>query len=216
MMLERRTNTVLLLLIGSTIFLRPAPTLAYAQEENRWFSQFWRIAEPTILESPYMVGRSQGKQEPQAGHQSSLPKWLSISANLDYAYRNTNFYKSGHNTALFQGDSRLEFWMPPGRENFSWGPYVRFAGLTSNRSYAWENAWLSQPGFGFNAYPFSSPEFKLFSEKKTLLLMFIYNSFKTFNENSKNAASSNEPKKYENLVNLLWEDTIDFFKPGAG
>ena len=41
--------------------------------------------------------------------------------------------------------------------------------------------------------------------------MFIYNSFKTFNENSKNAASSGEPKKYENLVNLLWEDTINFF-----
>ena len=51
----------------------------------------------------------------------------------------------------------------------------------------------------------------LFCEKKTLLLMFIYNSFKTFNENSKNAASSNEAKKYENLVNLLWEDIIDFF-----
>ena len=51
----------------------------------------------------------------------------------------------------------------------------------------------------------------LFCEKKTLLLMFIYNSFKTFNENSKNAASSGEPKKYENLVNLLWEDTINFF-----
>jgi len=52
----------------------------------------------------------------------------------------------------------------------------------------------------------------LFCEKKTLLLMFIYNSFKTFNENSKNAASSDDAKKYENLVNLLWEDTIDFFK----
>ena len=47
----------------------------------------------------------------------------------------------------------------------------------------------------------------LFCEKKTLLLMFIYNSFKTFNENSKNAASSN----YNKLVNLLWEDIIKFF-----
>ena len=52
----------------------------------------------------------------------------------------------------------------------------------------------------------------LFCEKKTLLLMFIYNSFKTFNENSKNAASSDEARKYKNLVNLLWEDTIQFFK----
>lgn len=47
----------------------------------------------------------------------------------------------------------------------------------------------------------------LFCEKQILPLMFIYNSFKTFNENSKNAASCN----YNNLVNLLWEDIIKFF-----
>ncbi len=51
----------------------------------------------------------------------------------------------------------------------------------------------------------------LFCEKQILSLMFIYNSFKTFNENSKNAASSDKMKQYERLVNLLWEDTIEFF-----
>lgn len=36
--------------------------------------------------------------------------------------------------------------------------------------------------------------------------MFLYNSFKTFNENAKRAKAN-----YNNLVNLLWEDIIKFF-----
>lgn len=159
-MLKRHTNIFLFLIVGNTIFFGLPHGVACGQERKRGLNQFWYITEATIKDNPYMSVRSQSEREPQAGHESSLPKWLGISVNLDYAYRNTNFYKSGHNTTLFQGDSRVEFWMPPGRDRFSWGPYIRFAGLTSNRSYAWENAWLSQPGFGFNAYPFSSPEFK--------------------------------------------------------
>lgn len=49
----------------------------------------------------------------------------------------------------------------------------------------------------------------LFYEKQTLHLMFLYNSFKTFNENAKSAATTNT--NYSNLVNLLWEDIIKFF-----
>jgi hypothetical protein len=48
----------------------------------------------------------------------------------------------------------------------------------------------------------------LFCEKQILSLMFIYNSFKSYNENSKNV----DPSNYTNLVNLLWEDIIFFFK----
>ena len=48
----------------------------------------------------------------------------------------------------------------------------------------------------------------LFGGEQTLSLMFLYNSFKTFNENSKNS----NPSNYNNLVNLLWEDVIKFFK----
>jgi len=47
----------------------------------------------------------------------------------------------------------------------------------------------------------------MFCEKQTLSLMFIYNSFKTFNENSKTA----DLLRYNNLVNLIWEDVIKFF-----
>jgi len=47
----------------------------------------------------------------------------------------------------------------------------------------------------------------LFCERQTLLLMFLYNSLKTFNENSKTAV----PDNYNNLVNLLWEDIKKFF-----
>lgn len=161
MTFERGTNRLLFLFVTSIIFFGLLPYRVWAQEEwNTWFNYLMGITEPTISENPHASVRSQDEQKSLAGDKSILSKWLGISANLDYAYRNTNFYKSGHNTALFQGDSRLEFWMPPGRDRFSWGPYVRLAGLTSSRSEAWENAWLAQPGFGFNAYPFSSSEFK--------------------------------------------------------
>jgi hypothetical protein len=86
--------------------------------------------------------------------------WYSFSANLDLSHRKTSFYKSNHNTLFGQLDSRLEFWLPPGRNTFTWGPYVRLAGMESNRSYAWENAWLAKPGYGFQIYPFSGSELK--------------------------------------------------------
>jgi len=82
--------------------------------------------------------------------------WLTFSANLDLSYRKTQFYESGHNVALFQWDSKAELWLPPGRDFFSWGSYVRMSGVESNRDYEWENNWGARPGFGFQVYPFSS------------------------------------------------------------
>lgn len=80
---------------------------------------------------------------------------ISFSANLDTSYRRTQFYKKDDNAVVFQGDSRLDFWMPPYRDEFSWSPYIRLAGVTSSRDYDWENNWGAHPGIGVQVYPFS-------------------------------------------------------------
>lgn len=87
-----------------------------------------------------------------------LPKWMGIAAYADFGYRTTQFFKPDYDTTVFSGDSRLEFWIPPGEETFSWGPYVRLAGIVGDRPEAWQNAWLALPGAGFQAYPFSLKE----------------------------------------------------------
>ena len=61
----------------------------------------------------------------------------------------------------------------------------------------------------------------LFGEKQIYVLMFLYNGFKTYNVNIKKLTKIEEPKspkndimdeKKKNLMNLLWEDIIKFFK----
>ena len=85
---------------------------------------------------------------------------VTVAANLDGGYRNTQFYSLGHNSTLFQWDARIELWLPPFRSEFSYGPYVRLAGVTSNRTEVWENAWLARPGVGIQVYPFSTEPFR--------------------------------------------------------
>jgi len=83
-----------------------------------------------------------------------------------------------------------------------------YKAITTVSSFRRNSPHISFKAIELQIYPSSiikHPD--LFGEKQTLSLMFIYNSFKTFNENSKNAVSSN----YSNLVNLLWEDIIKFF-----
>ncbi len=89
-----------------------------------------------------------------------LDNWMSFAANLDGSYRNTQFHKSHHNSTFFQWDARVELWLPPSKSEFSWGPYVRLAGITSSSTKVWENAWLARPGFGIQAYPFSFKTFR--------------------------------------------------------
>jgi hypothetical protein len=89
---------------------------------------------------------------------AGLPDWMSIAGYADFGYRTTQFFEPGYDTTLFQSDSRIEFWIPPGRETLSWGPYIRFAGIDGDRPEAWQNAWLAKPGFGFQAYPFSQKQ----------------------------------------------------------
>ncbi|MBW7989408.1 MAG: hypothetical protein FVQ84_05235 [Planctomycetes bacterium] len=170
MALKMCTNKSLFLLILCVIFSMVACDMAYAQEQDTWLNRLLGFTEPAISDKPYARIHSQGIQKQQSSRGFGSPLWWGISANLESAYRNTNFDNSGHHTVLSQGDSRLEFWMPPGRDEFSWGPYVRFAGLTSDRSPAWENTWLAQPGYGINVYPFSAADFRKENQKSAYIL----------------------------------------------
>ena len=84
--------------------------------------------------------------------------WLTFSANIDISNRNTQFYQSKHDTTLTQWDSRVELWLPPGPDEFSWGPYIRWSRAQSTTEYEWENSWSARPGYGLQMYPFSSKE----------------------------------------------------------
>lgn len=91
---------------------------------------------------------------------TGLWDWLTVAANLDAGYRRTQFFDPHYNTAVFQWDSRVELWLPPFRYKFSWGPFLRVAGIKGSKSEAWQNAWLSGPGAGFQIYPFSMRRFQ--------------------------------------------------------
>lgn len=93
-------------------------------------------------------------------HSPALSEWLTISALLDFSYRRTQLFKPDHNTTFLQWDGRFELWAPPYRTHFSWGLYLRLAGVMSNHCEAFENAWLSAPGIGIQVYLFSFGEFR--------------------------------------------------------
>lgn len=96
-----------------------------------------------------------------AAHASRpLSDILTIAANFDGGYRDTQLFKDDHSVLFFQGDSRLELWLPPFRSNYSWGPYLRLAGITSDRDPAFENNWQAVPGIGIQTYPFSLKPFR--------------------------------------------------------
>lgn len=87
---------------------------------------------------------------------NEIADWVTLSSNIDGGFRTTQFFEPAHNASLIQWDSRVELWLPPFRRKFSWGPYVRVAGVKSSGSEAWENAWFGAPGVGAQVYPFSS------------------------------------------------------------
>jgi hypothetical protein len=101
--------------------------------------------------------------------QYSLPcsvfsDWLAFSANLDASYKKTQLYSGNDNAKNFTWDTRVDLWLPPFRDEFSWGPYVRLSGITSNKNYEWANNWGALPCYGFQIYPISSRELKEKSE----------------------------------------------------
>lgn len=160
MIFNKEMNCFSYLFAVSAVFGVASCGLASTQDWSSWFSQFTGITQMDISKTAEKSLYSQSKITSSNSLDPKLTDWFTVSANLDSSYRNTNFDSSGHHTVLSQGDSRLEFWMPPGRDEFSWGPYIRFAGLISDRSPAWENAWLAQPGYGINIYPFSAADFR--------------------------------------------------------
>lgn len=82
-------------------------------------------------------------------------EWLGISANFDGGYHKTQLFEDNHNTGVLSWDTRAEVWLPPHQGEFSYGPYIRFGGIAATERQAWEDAYLSAPGLGFQAYPFS-------------------------------------------------------------
>jgi hypothetical protein len=170
MIAKRYPNISLFLFIVISTLWGARCSLASTQDWSEWFGQFIGLTQSAISDSEDENLHSQDKITPRDSLNSALPDWLTVSAYFDSAYRNTNFYDSGHHTIISQGDSRIEFWIPPGRKSFSWGPYIRFAGLTSDHSQAWENAWLAKPGFGFHVYPFSAPDFRKKNQKAAEIL----------------------------------------------
>lgn len=92
--------------------------------------------------------------------QRPLSSVFTLAANFDLSYRDTQLFRDDHNVLFFQGDSRMELWLPPFRSDFSWGPYLRLAGNASNRDQPFENNWQAVPGVGLQAYPFSLQPFR--------------------------------------------------------
>src|SRR5882724_636193 len=87
--------------------------------------------------------------------------WLTFAANVPEAgYRKTQFFDPHYNTSVLEWDSRTELWLPPFWGKFSWGPYVRVAGIEGSRSDAFQNAWIGGPGVGFQIYPLSAARFQ--------------------------------------------------------
>ncbi len=90
----------------------------------------------------------------------SAGDWMSAAANADVGFRSTQFFESGYDTGLLQWDSRVDVWLPPFRERFAWGPYLRVAVVASSQTQPWENAWFSRPGIGIQMYPVSLRRFQ--------------------------------------------------------
>lgn len=118
----------------------------------------WRAAFLVIILCLVRMSPCAFAGEPSRNSQVS--NWLTVAANLDGGFRRTQFFEPDYNTSLFQWDSRVEFWLPPFRYKFSWGPYVRVAGIAGSRNDSWQNAWLGGPGAGFQVYPFSTRRFQ--------------------------------------------------------
>src|ERR1700733_9574483 len=72
---------------------------------------------------------------PTFGQSDNVIGWdpyLTFSGNFDVDYQRTQFYSPNQNALVGDWDTRLEVWLPPFRTGFSWGPYLRFAGIDSS------------------------------------------------------------------------------------
>ncbi len=92
------------LLAISYIFWAASCSLGSTQDWNSWFSHFTSIIQTNISHTADNSLHSQGKITPPNSLNPKLADWLTISANLESAYRNTNFDSYEHHTVLSQGD----------------------------------------------------------------------------------------------------------------
>ena len=113
------------------------------------------------------------------GAESTFDDWFSVSGNIDSSFRTTQFFEKDHHVGTLGWDSRLEVWLPPHRDEVSYGPYLRFAGLVATRNPAWENALLAGPGVGVQFFPFS---FKYFLDDETPTALKLLGPLRMFGE----------------------------------
>lgn len=99
------------------------------------------------------AARTQAEEERDGSEEPH--RWVSVSGSLDGGYRQTFFFEPNHKAYVAQLDLRLELWLPAGGSHLSWGPFLRAAGIASNRDEAWENAALAAPGLGIHLFPLS-------------------------------------------------------------
>ena len=161
MSVKRRTNLWIFLIFAISFLQGVSKGKASVPNLSEWSGQFMDLSQSMTVNENEADNNlhSQNSLLSQDNSNSSFSDSLTVSGYFDSAYRNAKFYESEHHSAISQGDSRIEFWMSSGRKSFSWGPYVRFAGLIIDHSEAFENAWLANPGLGFHVYPSSAFNF---------------------------------------------------------
>ena len=120
-----------------------------------------RVVTTGMLSVLVVVSNSNAQESTSQTTSVGVGNWLSFAGNFPEAgYRRTDFFQPHYNIGIFLWDSRLEFWLPPFRDRFSWGPYVRLAGVAQSDTAAYPNNWLAGPGVGLQVYPFSSWRFQ--------------------------------------------------------
>jgi hypothetical protein len=153
-------NSQLSLQYASTLARCPFFWFAAIQRRQRGRARPERIAFATLGMLAFLLSFCARAFSQAQSRDLGFGDRFSVSSNLDAGYRRTQFFAPHYNTALFQWDSRFEVWFPPFRDRFSWGPYVRVAGIKGSQDDAWQNAWLGGPGVGFQVYPLSSWRFQ--------------------------------------------------------
>jgi len=229
---KKHTNRPLFLFCVSLALWEAPCGQASAQGENGWLGQLLGVNQPTISHEADKNTGVQDKVGYYPGRALELADWVTVSANLDLGYRTTNFFEPDHDTTLFLGDSRIEFWIPPWDKGLAWGPYIRLAGIASNRDPAWENAWLAGPGLGFQAYPFSHPwvyeksdlatnifgPLRLFAERNRLYFLHEENEWRPDAQTrvgmdywrAINVNDTHEPLWTEIWSGLFWQSATEF------
>src|SRR3954451_5181486 len=96
-----------------------------------------------FLSIGYAQNQSNAQEQPNTQEPSSTQEkikaigvgnWFTFTANIPEAgYRKTQFFAPHYNTRVEQWDSRAEFWLPPYRDKFSWGPYITLAGIEGSQ-----------------------------------------------------------------------------------